>query len=135
MVPTKGQTIFGYKLYLLVTLNGVILDFVLAPANVLELTVGVELLEEHTDLEVLGDKAFVSAPAAGGCGPRTGWTLRTLPRRNQVRQPPPPVRRLSSAARRWSRRSTASWPSSSRSRSTTPSPPALHQADRALLNS
>jgi len=33
-VPPKKCTIFGYKLYLLTTLNGVILDFVLAPANV-----------------------------------------------------------------------------------------------------
>ena len=33
-VVTKKQTIFGYKLHLLVTLNGVIRDFVLAPASV-----------------------------------------------------------------------------------------------------
>jgi hypothetical protein len=40
-VPTKKQTIFGYKLQLLVTLNGVILDFELAGANQADLTVGV----------------------------------------------------------------------------------------------
>ena len=32
-VPSKSETIFGYKLHLLVAMNGVILDFELAPAN------------------------------------------------------------------------------------------------------
>ena len=32
-VPSKKQTIFGYKLRLFVTLGGVIVDFELAPAN------------------------------------------------------------------------------------------------------
>ena len=49
-VPSKKQTIFGYKLHLLITLGGVILDFELAPANVADLEVGVELLAEHTAL-------------------------------------------------------------------------------------
>src|SRR5207247_8700082 len=53
-VPTKKQTIFGYKLHLLVTLGGVILDFVLAPANAHDLTVGQDLLATHRDLVVLG---------------------------------------------------------------------------------
>lgn len=85
-VRSKLQTIFGYKLYLLATLNGVILDFDLAPANALELTVGAELLEEHTDLEVLGDKAFISAPTQARLAAENRLTLRTLPRRNQRRQ-------------------------------------------------
>ena len=33
-VVTKKQTSFGYTLHLLVTFNGVILDFHLAPAHV-----------------------------------------------------------------------------------------------------
>jgi len=98
-VPSKKATIFGYKLYLLVTLNGVIRDFVLAPANVPELQAGVELLEEHTDLEVLGDKAFVSAPAQARLRAENRLALRTLPRRNQQAQPPADVRRLFNAAR------------------------------------
>jgi hypothetical protein len=42
-VPSKKQTIYGYKLHLLITLEGVILDFELAPANASDLAVG-ELL-------------------------------------------------------------------------------------------
>ncbi len=63
-VASKKQWIFGDKLSLLVTLSGLVLDFVLAPANVIELQAGAELLEEHAGLTVLGDKAFVGRPLA-----------------------------------------------------------------------
>jgi len=63
-VPSKKQTIYGYKLHTLVTLSGVILDFVLAPAHASDLPVGVDLLEEHTDLTVCGGRAYVSAAHA-----------------------------------------------------------------------
>jgi hypothetical protein len=36
-VSSKKQTIFGYKLHLLITLGGIILDFELAPANAADL--------------------------------------------------------------------------------------------------
>jgi DDE family transposase len=98
-VPSKKATIFGYKLYLLVTLNGVILDFMLAPANVLELHAGIELLEEHTDLGAVGDKAFISAPMAARLWEENRVRLHTLPRRNQRRQVSPAVRRLVNGAR------------------------------------
>lgn len=98
-VASKKQWVFGYKLYLLTTLNGVILDFVLAPANVPELQAGLELLEEHTDLAALGDKAFVSRPAAERLRAENRLVLLTLPRRNQKRQVAAPVRRLFGAAR------------------------------------
>jgi len=98
-VPSKKATIFGYKLYLLTTLNGVIRDFVLAPANALELQVGVELLEEHTDLTVLGDKAFISAPVAARLCQEQRIALLTLPRCNQREQVSPAVRRTLNAAR------------------------------------
>jgi len=66
-VPSKKETIFGYKLHLLITLGGLILDFELAPANASDLEVGFELLSEHTDLEVLGDKGYISAEKATNC--------------------------------------------------------------------
>jgi hypothetical protein len=69
-VSSKKLTIFGYKLYLLVARNGLILDFVLAPANVVELQVGAELLEEPSDLDAIGDKAYVQRPAGGTVGHR-----------------------------------------------------------------
>ncbi len=81
------------------TLSGVILDFVLAPANVLELHAGQEVLEEHTDLETLGDKAFVSAPVAERLWTENRVRLLTIPRRNEQRQVPKPLRRLLNGAR------------------------------------
>lgn len=98
-VPSKKCTIFGYKLYLLVTVSGVILDFVLAPANVGELQAGVELLDEHTDLMTLGDKAFISQTVAARLRAENRIELLTLPRRNAQQQLPPAVRRLINGAR------------------------------------
>jgi IS5 family transposase len=98
-VPSKKMTIFGYKLYLLVTLSGVILDFVLAPANAGELQAGVELLAEHTDLATLGDKAFISQAGATRLREDNRVQLLTIPRRNAQQQLPPAVRRLFNGAR------------------------------------
>jgi hypothetical protein len=98
-VVTKKQTIFGYKLHVLVTLNGVILDFHLAPAHVADRTVGAELLAEHTDLTVLGDKGYISAPLAAELAAANHVQLLTVPRRNQKRQLPISVARLLNAQR------------------------------------
>ena len=90
-VTSKKQTIFGYKLHLLVTLGGVILDFVLAPANVHDLTVGAELLAEQRDLLALGDKAYYSVPVASALLAAANVTLFALPRATQRAQVPPAV--------------------------------------------
>ena len=79
-VPSKKQTIFGYKLHLLIAMNGVILDFELAPANQVDLEVGFELLSEHTDLQVLGDKAYISAAKAATLWQENRIQLKTIPR-------------------------------------------------------
>ncbi len=85
-VPSRHQTIFGYKLHLLTSMNGTILDFELAPANAGDLEVGVELLLEHTDLHVLGDKAYISAEKAAHLWQTQRIRLKTIPRRNQRKQ-------------------------------------------------
>jgi len=98
-VCTKKQTIFGYKLHLLVTLGGVILDFVLAPANVSDLVAGHDLLLGHTDLAALGDKAYISEPVATALWEQRRVRLLTVPRRNQRRRLPSAIRRLLNGAR------------------------------------
>lgn len=87
-VPSKKQTIFGFKLHLLITLGGLILDFELAPANITDLEVGFEMLGEHTDLTVLGDKAYISAEKAAELFDHNRIRLMTLPRSNQNVQLP-----------------------------------------------
>lgn len=98
-VSSKKMTIFGYKLHLLVTLGGVILDFELAPANEADLTIGAELLEPHTDLTVYGDKGYISATIAAELLVTNRLRLLTLPRANQKTQMPAPVRKTFNAVR------------------------------------
>jgi hypothetical protein len=66
----------------------VILDFLLAPANVTDLEAGAELLAKHRALLVLGDTGYLSAPVAADLLATTGITLLTVPRKNQRRQLP-----------------------------------------------
>jgi Transposase DDE domain len=98
-VTTKRQTIFGYKLHLLVTLNGVILDFELAPANVADITAGYELLAEHQELLVIGDKAYIGTARAAELRAQTGTRVVTSTRRTQQQQASPAVNRLINHAR------------------------------------
>lgn len=90
-VSSKKQTIYGYKMQLLVTLGGVILDFELVPANVTDLQGGYELLEEHTDLDAVGDKGYISEPVAQMLMQGNNVCLMTVPRANQKRQLPSAV--------------------------------------------
>lgn len=98
-VSSKKLTIFGYKLHLLVTLGGVILDFVLAPASVCDLTIGEELLSTHHDLDVFGDKAYISAAFAAQLALSNQVRLHTLPRSNQKTQLPAAVCHLHNRVR------------------------------------
>lgn len=98
-VPSKKETIFGYKLHLLTTLNGLILDFILAPASALDLAVGLGLLRGHYDLTVIGDKAYISDPKAADLWQTNRVRLQTLPRRNQKKQLSEAKRRLVNAVR------------------------------------
>ncbi len=92
-VSTKKLPIFGYKLHLLVTLGGLILDFVLVPANVDDRQTAWDLLDNHTDLEVFGDKGYVSALLAEELRRTNRIRLIALRRRNQKEPLPDALRR------------------------------------------
>ncbi|SRR5258706_12138355 len=98
-VASKKITIFGFKLHLLVSLGGLILDFELAPASATDLKVGAELLAEHTNLTVFGDKGYISAELAHQLLHQNRLRLMTLPRANQLHQPPIALRRTFNAIR------------------------------------
>lgn len=83
---SKKQTIFGFKLHLLITLNGVIRDFALAPAHASDLSVGTDLLADHQHLTVLGDKGYISAAVAAALHAERDICLLTIPRTNQAIQ-------------------------------------------------
>jgi DDE family transposase len=85
-ISSKKQTIFGYKLHLLVTFGGVITDFELTAANADDRHVGLELLERHHNLDVLADKAYISGPIAQTLAHYNEVKLVTLPKSNQKKQ-------------------------------------------------
>ena len=78
-VSSKHQTIFGYKLHLLVTPRVVIVDFELAGANETDLAGGLELLENHYDPDVIGDKAYISETKQAELERTNRVKLQTLP--------------------------------------------------------
>ena len=98
-IASKQATIFGYKLHLLITLGGLILDFELAPASASDGTVGFELLANHSDLTVIGDKAYINAQKAAELWQQQRIRLQTLPRRNQKQQMAPAAKRLINTVR------------------------------------
>jgi len=98
-VSPKEKTIIGYKLHLPITLNGLILDFELAPANAPDFNVGEELLTNHANMDVIGDRGYLSAVTAANLLRRNNIKLLTLPRRNQKQQLPEVVERLSNSVR------------------------------------
>jgi len=98
-IASKQQTIFGYKLHLLLTLGGLILDFELAPASAADGTIGFELLADYTDLTVIGDKAYINAQQAAQLWQQQRIRLQTLPRRNQKQQLAPAAKRLMNSVR------------------------------------
>jgi hypothetical protein len=93
-VSSKQETIFGYKLHLVITLSGVILDFELAPASAADVKVGAELLEQHTHKTVLGDKAYVDDELAEELWRRNRLRLIALRRKNQKEQLAPRMKQL-----------------------------------------
>src|SRR5215208_4264903 len=78
-VASKKLTIFGYKLHVLLTHSGLILDFALAPAHHADGTFTEQLLLDKHWLTVLGDKAYLP-PAL----------QELLPRPNDPVPPTPP---------------------------------------------
>jgi hypothetical protein len=92
-VPSKKMTIFGYKLHLLLALNGTILDFELAPANVTDLQAGQELLSAYNDLEAFADKAYISASVREELA-QQDVHLHSVPRCNQKEQMPKRAQQL-----------------------------------------
>jgi len=81
---------------MLITMGGLILDCVLAPASATDGAVGFELLATHTDLTVIGDKVYINAQQAAALWHNNRLRLLTLPRRNQRQQlAPDEVHRIS----------------------------------------
>ncbi len=87
-VPSKKQRVYGFKLHLLISHSGLILDFALAPANHANGTLTAQLLEDKAGLTVLGDKGYINGPLQEQLAARHDLTLLTPKRKNQLAQLP-----------------------------------------------
>jgi hypothetical protein len=87
-VPSKRQHVYGFKLHLLISHSGLVLDFALAPANHNDGTLTAQLLADKTGLTVLGDKGYINGPLQAHLARVHGLTLLTPKRRNQLEQLP-----------------------------------------------
>ncbi len=85
-VASKKLTIFGYKLHVLLTHSGLILDFALAPAHHADGTFTEQLLLDKHWLTVLGDKAYLHAALPELLAWRNDLVLLTPKRANQREQ-------------------------------------------------
>lgn len=87
-VASKHETIYGFKLHLLIAHSGLILDFVLAPAHYSDGAFTEHLLADKARLLVLGDKAYLNAPLQAWLAEHNDLMLLTPKRSNQRRQQP-----------------------------------------------
>jgi hypothetical protein len=99
IVASKNETIYGYKLHLLITMGGLIVDFELAPANATDLKVGAEILANHANLTVIGDKGYIDAQTTADLLKQNNINLLKLPRKNQKKQFPKAFKRLINSVR------------------------------------
>ena len=91
---SRKEIIFCHKLYLQTTGGGLILDFKLASASGFDLASSRELLDEHDNRIIIGDKAYLSAPVADDLFQHNPIRLLTKPRSNQKKQISASARRL-----------------------------------------
>lgn len=85
----KKQTFYGFKLHLLATQTGLVLDFALVPANRTDGDLAEQLLIETARLLVLGDKAYLNASLQHLLAQRNEVTVLTPRRANQPADPHP----------------------------------------------
>jgi len=85
----KKETFYGYRLVVLTTLEGVITDWELIPANADEREAALDLLEPYRDRTIFGDKGFLDRLRQALLAERTGNQLLTPKRVNQKEQHPP----------------------------------------------
>lgn len=87
-VASKKQTIYGFKLHLLIGQCGLILDFALAPAHHADSAFTEQLLIDNAEWTVLGDKGYIDAAVQALLAWRSNVRLLTPTRANQTEQLP-----------------------------------------------
>jgi hypothetical protein len=96
----KKETFYGYRLVVLTTLEGVITDWEIIPANADEREAALDLLESYRDRTIFGDKGFLDQLRQALLAELTGNQLLTPKRVNQKEQQPPAWEALMNRLRR-----------------------------------
>ena len=84
----KRETFYGYRLVLLVTWDGRLLDFELLPGGADERVALDELLPQYRNLQIFADKGLIDEPRRRHLQERCGHQIWTPKRANQKRQNP-----------------------------------------------
>jgi hypothetical protein len=90
----KKETYFGYKLHLLITLDGFITDFLMTPSKIDDREALWEVLESYTSIFVLGDKGYTSEDLAPALKHKKDIDLLPLQKKNAKFQYPKDIRQL-----------------------------------------
>lgn len=98
-VASKKQTIYGFKLHLLISACGLVLDFALVAANEADGALAAQLLIDKAGLTVLGDKGYINGPLHQLLAARNAVAVLTPRRKNQREQLPTALTRAINHAR------------------------------------
>jgi hypothetical protein len=99
-VIAKRWTFYGFKLHFMVTLQGVITDFVLVPANERDVSLVWDVIGAGHDLRLIGDKGYISERLRQELRCQRRIDLLTPPRQDQKQQLPRLVLQRLKRARR-----------------------------------
>lgn len=79
----KGEKIYGFKLHVLATINGIVTDFVLAKASHHDVSLVWDLVNYYQNLSVIGDKGYVSSNLEKELKTARNVNLLAMKRKNQ----------------------------------------------------
>lgn len=91
--PSKKETYYGFKLHLLITLDGYITDFCPTSADIDDRAALWDLVESYHSITILGDKGYIDNRLASELKAEKGITLLPLKRNNSKSQYPKQLRR------------------------------------------
>ena len=92
--PSKKETYLGYKLHMLTTLDGLVTDFVITPANVDDRTAVWDLVDSYNNITMLGDKGYIKTDLSADLKSEKGIELLPVQRNNSKVQFPKAIRQL-----------------------------------------
>lgn len=91
---SKKETYLGYKLHMLITLNGFVTDFIITPANIDDRDGVWELLDSFNQLTLIGDKGYIGTDFADSLKNEKEITLLPVKRSNSKAQFPKALRQF-----------------------------------------